>query len=175
MDKYALFKKLVIEEITKAALQLEQDFGLENIHGFALGTDDEVRTLFHSACTKEWVAQQQKAQEYEGIGYIFVEWSQSADEILFLDIGHLFAQETDADYASTAEWANARDKRFLALFDALLDIRQKNIFNKDTFLSAGSTDPCQHMEDIEVNETIKLNTPFNSQRYAKAMGHPLSN
>ena len=174
MDKYALFKKLVIDEVTKAALQLDQEFGLANIHGFALGTDDEVRTLFHMACTNEWVTQQQKVQEYEGIGYVFVEWSQSADEMLFLDISHLFAQETDANYVTTAEWATARDKRFLALFDALLEIRQQNVFNENTFLNAGSTDPCQHMEDMEFNETIKLNTHLNNQYYAKAMGRSLN-
>ena len=151
MDKYALLKKLVVDEISQAAMQLDQIFGLENLHGFALGTDDEVRTLFHIACTKEWVKQQQKEQAYEGIGYVFVEWEQSADEMLFLDISHLFAQETDAEYASDADWGNARDKRFLVLFDALSEIRQKNTFNQNTFLNAGSTDPCQHMEDMEFN------------------------
>ncbi len=161
-------KNLVKEDIKKAARELDSKYGLNNLHGFALGTDDDVRTLYHVVCTHQWVDEQTIEQDYKGIAYIFVEWTQVGDDHLFLSVAKLLNQEADKE---SLDWAGDRDKRFAAIGDALAEIRDENIFALDTFLYAGSTDPSDHMEELSLVLAKSINTQHHLDGYFNAMGY----
>ncbi len=164
MTDYEAIKTLIKDDIKKSAAELDYQYGFNNLQGFALGTDDDVRTLYHVACTREWV----EAQGDDGIAYIFVEWVESGDENLFLSVSKLLNEEADKE---CPDWVEGRDKRFAAITHALAEIREENIFNADTFLYAGSTDPSDYMEELSLRAAKKINTQQNIEAYIQAMGY----
>ena len=78
MDKFEKFTSLIVSEIEKTAIELEAKYGLKNLHSFSLATDDDLRSLYHVVCTNDWVRKNEIEQDYEGIGFIHVEWVESA-------------------------------------------------------------------------------------------------
>ncbi|GAB3357524.1 DUF4303 domain-containing protein [Lysobacter tyrosinilyticus] len=162
------------EDIRRATAQaIRQSVATLKAHGplfgFALGTDDDLRTLFHVSCSVGWV--EKSELDYADIGYIFVEWLDSAHDDLFSPISSHLATLADQTYTSDEAWAAARDFRFHALFLALRDCREAGIFDEQTFLTVGSTDPSDHLQSLEMRAVESLNTPNVVRGYAKAMGH----
>lgn len=74
-------------------------------------------------------------------------------------------EEVDRDHTSDDEWGMHRDARFRALSAALARIRKQRIFNEETFLTLGSTDPSDHMEVLEWREIKQYNTQRNLDEY----------
>jgi hypothetical protein len=171
MNKYEKFKNLIVDEIERAYSEIQKKYELENIHGFALGTDDDVMTLFHVLCTSNWLEKEEARLNDEDIGYIFVEWQESAGENLFLDISKMFRKESERDYKTNEDWAIARDKRLLSISFALEEVRKRKLFKEQTFLCFGSTDPSTYIEKLEWVEIQRYNVESNVKRYAKAMGY----
>lgn len=160
-------KELVKKEIRTSIEDIESRYGLENIHGYSLGTDDDARTLFHSICTREWVNEQRAKQGYEGVGHIFVEWVQPLNENLFGSISKILNSEADK---WAFRWAKKRDSRFEVLCAALEEVAAEGVFGKDIFLFVGSTDPSPHMEKLSAKFVETHNSEENRQAYRLAIG-----
>lgn len=167
MNIYQSLKELVKEEIKKSISELNQKYGINNLQGYALGTDDDVSTLYHVACTHAWVEKQKIEQNYDDIGYDFVEWTESGNDDLFLSISDLLRIEASK---RKVFWGKHRDKRFHALSQALSEISEEKLFYRNTFLCVGSTDPSDHMSKLELKWVKAMNNAENITNYSKALG-----
>lgn len=145
--------RLVTAATRAAAADLVGQYGRNALLGFALCTDDDVRTLYHVACTKQWA----KDNGDPDVGYLYTEWTLSAKSGAFKSLGHEMDSLADIKYPTDAEWENARDERFEALARGLLECRQDGVFDATTFLCVGSTDPSSHMKQLAVHAVERLN------------------
>ncbi|MEZ6057517.1 MAG: DUF4303 domain-containing protein [Planctomycetaceae bacterium] len=158
-------------QITNAVRQAAEQLraSKSELFGFALCTDDDVRTLYHVACTRDWV--REKEVGYPEIGYVYVEWMDSANDKPFDEISKQFKDLADASNGDNALWAKARDQRFDLLVNALRKCREEGVFAADTLLCAGSTDPSTHLEMLGMNCVDAVNTPEVADRFARALGY----
>jgi hypothetical protein len=163
------FGTLIAAAVRQAKTELRDQQGIEDLFGFALCTDDDVRTLYHVACTPQWV--REKESGYPGIGFIYVEWEHSADDTLFAGLSAKAASLADQKYPSSAEWATERDRRFETLVLALQECRDGRVFAEDTFLCVGSTDPSDHLEALAMNAVDRLNSPKVADQFADLLGY----
>lgn len=153
--------KLAVDAIEKAATILNSQYGRENIFGFALCTDDEVGSLYHVACTKDWVEEATKKQ-YPEIGYISVEWKQTAGSEIFDPV---------------VKWLNnagpdrfqKRDDNFESLVLAIEECKKRGLFTDDTLLCIGSTDPSGQMEMLAMRAVDRLNKKTVADNFAQAL------
>jgi hypothetical protein len=157
----------IISAIRQAAAELQGSNSA--LFGFALCTDDDVRTLYHVACTRDWVSE--KEVGYPDIGFIYVEWIHSASNAQFNVISQKFGTLADSTYASDMDWSAARDQRFNLLVSALRDCRETGAFSPGTLLCAGSTDPSDHLEALAMNGVDVVNTPAIANQFARALGY----
>lgn len=157
----------IADAVRQAVAELRSDHA--ELSGFALCTDDDVRTLYHVACTRDWVRKNEG--DYPEIGFIYVEWTHSADAAPFDAISRQFAALADADYASEEAWAAARDQRFKLLVSALRDCREGDAFAPETLLCAGSTDPSEHLEALAMSGVEAVNTADVANQFASALGY----
>ncbi len=159
---------LVADAIRRTKLELDQQ-GVKPLFGFALCTDDDVRTLFHQACSVDWV--NKAALSDPDIGFIYVEWQQSGPAKLFRaasdQLGMLAAKRS----WTASGWSRARDSRFGALELALADCRAEGLFSADTLLCVGSTDPSDHLELLTMRAVDRLNSSIVAQGFADALGY----
>lgn len=139
------------------------------LFGFALCTDNDVRTLYHVACRVDWV--REKEASYPDIGFIYVEWPESASEEPFNTISSQLANLADQTSSDDEAWAAARDRRFDALVLAMQDCRSACTFDSETLLCVGSTDPSSHLEGLAMQAVEKLNTPSVVDQFARALGY----
>jgi hypothetical protein len=160
---------LTAAAIQKAKDQIDEKFGNAALFGFALCTDDDVRTLYHVACTRDWVAEREEG--YPDIGYIYVEWTESGDDTLFDEINAILSQLADQDHGCDKGWAAARNKRFESLVAGLSDCRQAGLFDEPTLLCVASTDPSDHLEALAMHAVDRLNTTEVAGRFAEALGY----
>lgn len=158
-------------QITGAVLQAAAELRSQKsgLFGFALCTDDDVRTLYHIACTRDWVRENEV--DYPDIGFIYVEWTHSVGNAPFDAISRQVSALADANYASDADWAVARDRRFNLLVSALRDCREAGAFTPDTLLCAGSTDPSEHLEALAMNGVDAINAADIANQFARALGY----
>jgi hypothetical protein len=126
-------------------------------------------TLCHVACTSDWVQDNEKS--YSDIGFVYVEWTDCAAEANFEPISQQLAALASHSYPSNDDWAAARDLRFNALVLALKDCRDACIFDAETLLCVGSTDPCDHLEALAMNSVDLLNSPVIAGKFAQALGY----
>jgi hypothetical protein len=152
----------VAKAVRQAVSELRKDGPQEELFGFALCTDDDLRTVHHVSCTDGG---------YPGIGFIYVEWEDSASDSLFQKISDRFSKLADDRYLSDAAWADARDRRFEALVLGLADCRKEGRFADDTLLCVGSTDPSDHLEALAMHAAERLNTPRIADQFAEHLGY----
>jgi Domain of unknown function (DUF4303) len=157
----------IASAVRQAAAELRSH--KSELFGFALCTDDDVRTLYHIACTRDWVRENEV--DYPDIGFIYVEWTHSAANAPFDAISRQFSHLADASYASDADWVAARDARFNLLVSALRDCREAGAFAPDTLLCAGSTDPSEHLEALTMSGVDAVNTADIADQFARALGY----
>lgn len=155
--------------IKQVCHELKKHYPIEELFGFALCTDDDLRTLFHVVCTRQWVREREAG--YPGIGFIYVEWQDSASDHLFEQLSRRFAALADKSYRSDAESADARDQRFEALVHALGTCREENLFAENTLLCVGSTDPSEHLEALAMRAVDRLNTRQIAGQFAEHLGY----
>lgn len=65
----------------------------------------------------------------------------------------------------------ACDNRFEAFVCALKECRDEGIFDDDTLLCCGSTDPSDHMEMLEMNAVDRLNSKEIADKFAEYLGY----
>jgi len=138
-------------------------FGTDPIHGFALCTDNDVMTLFSAACTKSWVSEREA--DYEAIGYIYTEWVQNSGDSHFDAISKTVAALSGDSVESTVE------QRFQALVSALQECRNEGLFDSDTLLCCGSTDPSDKMEWLAMRAVDRLNSKVTADLFAEHLGY----
>ncbi|MEM7473965.1 MAG: DUF4303 domain-containing protein [Planctomycetota bacterium] len=163
-DIYADLRMRTAEAIRTALKEISSNADSDLIHGFALCTDDDVMTLFSAACTKSWVAD--RSDDYEAIGFIYTEWEEDAGDSHFDSISESIADMADADDSESAS-----ERRFESLVLALKDCREEGIFDEDTLLCCGSTDPMDEMERLAMLAVERLNTVANADLFAKHLGY----
>ena len=157
-----LLRRSTADAIRKAHAEMEAEFGTDPLHGFALCTDDDVTTLFSAACTKSWVAKREA--DYEAIGYIYTEWEQGSGDSHFNAISDTVA-ELATDEHSTVQ------RRFEAFVLALEDCRNDGLFDPETLLCCGSTDPYDEMEMLAMRAVDRLNSTAKADMFAKHLGY----
>ena len=158
-----------VSAVRQAAAELRNGYANSRLFGFALCTDDDVRTLYHVACTVEWVREQEASNP--DIGFNYVEWSQSANSAQFDLVSQRLASLADQAYASDWDWGAARDRRFDALVLALKECRNSGDFEPETLLCVGSTDPSDHLEALAMHGVDVLNAPGAAKLFARALGN----
>ncbi len=158
-----------VAAIRLAVKELQERQPMGELFGFALCTDDDLRTLYHVACTRAWVREREAG--YPGIGYIFVEWEDSASDGLFERVSCQFASLADESHASDTAWAEARDLRFAALTHALEECRREQLFHEETLLCIGSTDPSEHLEALAMDAVDRLNSRKIADLFARHLGY----
>lgn len=163
-----VFRRDCAEAIRNAARAAFVSIGRESLHGFALCTDDDVRTLYHIYAARDWV--KAREDEYPEIGLISVEWMQSSDETEFDRLSDRLAAWMDAETPSTdADLDRYRMIRFRALFQALKECRDEGLFAEQTLLCVGSTDPGALMVDLSLAAAPLLNTSANAEAYQRML------
>lgn len=164
----AMLREATAKAVRRAAQALRKRDSQGGLFGFALCTDDDVRTLYHVACTVTWV--RKKEPSYPDIGFIYVEWPNAAPDGPFKTISRQLAALDDDSYSSD-ESESARDRRFSALVQALQDCRNEGIFDQKTLLCVGSTDPSDHLESLAMRAVDTLNSKSLADRFARALGY----
>ena len=167
-DPETEIREATANAVQHAAQVLRERNPQTRFFGFALCTDDDVRTLYHVACTVNWV--REKEVSYPDIGFIYVEWTDSTADEPFNTISRQLASLADQTHYSDEDWAAARDGRFDALVLALLDCRNSGTFDERTLLCVGSTDPSEHLELLAMHAVDKLNSPEVADEFARALG-----
>jgi hypothetical protein len=162
-------RSATVAAVRQAAEEYRQPHPIEELFGFALCVDDDLRTLYQVSCTRPWVRERDAG--YPGVGFIYVEWQDSANDVLFEPLSRRFAALADEAYRSDVEWAKARDGRFESLVLALKDCRDEGRFAADTLLCVGSTDPSEHLEALAMRAVDRLNSRTVADQFAKHLGY----
>ena len=160
-DTYAILTANTVTAIRKAASDLRAKH-TDLLHGFALCTDDNVMTLYCVSCTKSWVSE--RKEKCEAIGYIDVDWEDDTGTNYFDNISNALAKLADNDSEA------ACDGRFESLVEALQQCRDEKLFDEETLLSCGSTDPSDHLEMLQMRAVDRLNKPSVADEFAKHLG-----
>lgn len=163
-DIYSDLRKRTAEAIRLAIKEMSASLSADKLHGFALCTDDDVMTLFPAACSQSWVGE--RSDDYEAIGFIYTEWDQDAGDSHFDSLSEMVADMADEDDSDSA-----REKRFEAFVLALKDCRDEGLFDADTLLCCGSTDPMDEMEKLAMQAVEKLNSASNADLFAQHLGY----
>jgi len=160
-------KSLLVLAIKKPKEELDEKYKGDKLFGYALCTDDAVMTIYHVACTDSWVKDKEK--EYKDIGYISVEWEQSGDDSHFDKAYDEIFQDYENSGHEDGSFEINRDMRFEAMVQALKQCKEEAIFDEDTHLNVGSTDPSEHSELLQMRGIDKLNSPKLANELAKAL------
>ena len=152
------------EAIRKACAEITAEYVDDKLFAFALCTDDDVMTLYSSVCTRNWVSERE--DNYEAIGYIYTEWDQHSGDSHFDSISELVASLADNESDE-----NDCDRRFEAFVLALEGCRDEGIFDDDTLLCCGSTDPSDHMEMLAMKAVDRLNQKEIADKFAEHLGY----
>jgi len=153
--------------IKQTAEELNEKYGADSIHGFALCTDDAVGSIFPAVCTKAWIAEEKP--DYEEIGEVYVEWTEPFDETPFDDLSNLLCDACINE--NEEEFGKRRDERFGALVEALRQSRDRVDFKADVLLCIGSTDPEDRMEELTMKAVDALNLKHVADKFASSLGY----
>jgi hypothetical protein len=151
-------KSLLVSAIKKTKKELNEKYGEDKLFGYALCTDDAVTTIYHIACTNAWV--KDRKSKFEEIGYISVEWEQSGDASHFDSVYDEILKNYERGGHEDDSFAKYRDQRFESFVQALKQCREENIFDSETHLSAGGTDPSAHLEFLEMRGIDRINKKY---------------
>ena len=162
MDSQEEIRKATVLAVRQSAVLLKAG---DPLFGFALATDDDVSTLFYVACTVGWVRENERL--HPGIGCMFIDWPEHIHDDIFSTISSRLNIISSQIYPSDDAWSAARDGRFNALVQALKDCRDEGLFDGQTLLCVGSTDPSEHLWALEMRAVRLLNTSAVVDRYAR--------
>ena len=157
-------RTITAEAIRKAVADMNTAYGDDKLHGFALCTDDDVMTLFPAACTRSWVAE--RSDDYEEIGSIYTEWLQDSGDAHFEQVSQMVSEMADEDDSEAG-----CNRRFESFVLALEDCRTEGLFEQETLLCCGSTDPSGEMEMLAMRAVERLNTAENADLFAEHLDY----
>ena len=151
-----------LKNLTKDAVKASYEkllsvYKNEDFTGYALCTDDGVMTIYHVGCTQQWLSR----DGHEAYTYAPVEWTYEDGETSFDAVYELLIQrvekQDEKEYKNKFE--DIIDLSYNSFVQALLELRNEGFFSDDVFLSVLSTDPSDHMIELELNAIKLLNSP----------------
>ncbi|GEM_PF-4406766 len=160
-------KSLLVSAIKKTKAEIDKKYGKDKLFGYALCTDDTVMTIYHIACTVSWVKERAKEDKY--IGYISVEWEQAGNDSHFDQAYQEIIQNYERHADHHDKFERNRNMRFEAMVQALKQCRETFIFDQETHLSVGSTDPSEYLEFLAIRAIDRINSAELANQLAKAL------
>ncbi|MGQ0801010.1 MAG: DUF4303 domain-containing protein [Pseudomarimonas sp.] len=142
-----------LKEAVKASVQktlqslANSHFG-ESVCGYALLTDDDLQSLGYLAVTREYLERHGNESRYEITDWPYADGVEAFDEPRRLMGECAQSSHSHRDHV---------DASFGALVEALHDLRLAGVFANDVFLTAASTDPSEHLEQLEDDAARILN------------------
>ena len=121
-------------------------------------------TLYCVSCRRSWVAD--RNDENAAVGYLDVEWEDDTGTNYFDTISDRLAELAEGDESELA-----RDRRFESLVESLQRCREEELFDAETLLSCGSTDPSDHLEMLQMQAVDRLNLKSVADEFAKHLGY----
>jgi hypothetical protein len=168
MNNDCQLRSMIADAVRAAVAELRQTLSGDTLWAFALCPDDDVRYFYHVACTAAWV--REREAECPGIGSLYNEWSQTANEALFDRSNTELAFHADKAVFGESAWTAARNQRFETLVLALNDCREGGVFAKDTLLCVGTPDPSDDLAALGMRAVVRLNPPPLAERFARDLG-----
>jgi hypothetical protein len=111
----------------------------ERLAGFALCTDDDLRSLSAAGCTKEFLAERDPSWLFQP-----TEWPEDVPDH-FGDAWRILSEQTD------------RTRAFESLVAALMRLRREGLVADDVFLVVCGTDPGELLTRLEEVAVRQLN------------------
>jgi hypothetical protein len=169
MDDRALYSATLLQTVKSAVRQTLASFAEchagEDLIGYALVTDDDLGSLGYFACTEKFLESQTESNaRFEPVEWVYNNGVEALDDARAM----LFA---DLDAATTPERFMAHvDESFQALVSALQELRAARTFPDEVFLTVISTDPSEHLEQLENRAVQVLNSDELYQRWRASVG-----
>ena len=139
--------QLVLDAVPATLAAIAAAHPGERIVGYALGTDDDLCTVFHVATSAE-----RSRPEH---AFSFNEWPYyDGEEHLEAAQAHIRAAY---DAATGHAFAAHVEGSFASLVEALAVARARGVFASDVFLDVGSTDPGPPLDAMEEQACLRLN------------------
>lgn len=135
----------------------------EHLSGYALATDDDLSTLFLSACTREAAAQHAGDAYFL---YTFTDWPYGARDA-FSAVGDALSARASA--APDEQFEEHVARSFEALVRGLHAAKTEGLFGDDVFLTVGSTDPGEDLQRLEADAVKRLNSAAVFERWRAVM------
>jgi uncharacterized protein DUF4303 len=146
--------KAVKDAVGRTLQTLAEAHSGEGLVGYALVTDDDIRSLGYMACTRESL----ESPHNPAVRFEPVDWPYGGGDEAFDEARGLLAVSGDAA-ASDHAFAAHVNRSFAALVEALRELRQDGRFHDGVFLTVISTDPSEHLERLEADAVRTLNSP----------------
>jgi hypothetical protein len=125
----------------------------ESLNGYALVTDDNLRTLGHLASTLEFTRSRGEEVRFEPVDWMYDDGVAAFDEPRKLLVA-------SADRATTQDLLLTHVREgFSALVSALGELKADGLFGEEVFLTVISTDPSELLERLEDGAVRALNSP----------------
>jgi hypothetical protein len=156
------FRDLVLEALRVAVRRFIDAHPNERISGFALLTDDDLRTLGYAACTYEALGDDiGGATRFEP-----VDWPYGDGQEVFDEAGAFLASLADSnpnhrDHVETA---------FASLVAAMETAKAEGTLPHDVYCTPISTDPSELLERLEDQAILTLNGPVVQKARRIAVG-----
>lgn len=128
--------------------------------GVALCTDDDLRTVFFVACSKEDCA---SADDPDFV-YLPVEWEREPDQKTYVALSKELSALADGIPNVTVR----RDLLFAVLVDALRALRSSAIVSEDVLLVVMSTDPGKQLIQLATLAFKALNSAGADREFVRA-------
>ena len=125
----------------------------ERLCGYALLTDDNLRTIGYAACTEEQVAScGVRNARFEPVEWTYCEGAEAFDEVRELLVASADAAKGPEEQATHVGEA------FGTLVEALRQARLEGALGEDVFLTVISTDPNERLLGLEAAAVEALNS-----------------
>ena len=135
-----------------------------DLAGFAIGTDDDVGSLFAVACTRKWLS-----ANGEDVKFQFNEWEEYVPEETFNTVSRILFDLSTSNFIPTKRWPEFRDRLFGIIVEELAMARLDHRVRDDVFMCVGSTDPSDHLLDLELSAVRQLNCEPVVRAYEESM------
>lgn len=124
----------------------------ETLNGYALVTDDALRTLGYVASTVEYTeSQMEPSTRFEPVDWVY------SDEVSAFDESRdLLTQSADA--GARDDLGHHVFESYATLVEAILELKEEGQFSDAVYLTVISTDPSEQLEALEAGAVQKLNS-----------------
>jgi hypothetical protein len=155
------FTEVITGAARRGLAALVQAHPGERLAGYALCTDDDLRTVYAVGCTREFLADQPADRLF-----LPTEWPDGDDDASFEEARQTMYARADA--AVGTAFGQHVLQSFAALVAALRQLRLENRVGDDVFLVALSTDPGELLTALEDAGVRDLNPAGLYDRWRRA-------